>query len=972
MELVSRQEQLAQLDQLLQRALRGQMQTALITGEAGIGKTALLDAFITRTLQAHPDMFAARSKCYEIAGIGQEPYAPFVQLLDEIVSGKKNNLTWDRLRLSLVELAPDWLQQLPGGNLGAALVRTIPWDSEVGDKVGTADKQRRMVQFVNALRLASHTAPMLLAIDDMHWSDIASLELLSFLADQLAISPILILLIYRPSQVAHRLHGEPHPVRRLVTQLKRYGRCVEIELPGFNTTDVQSFLQRMEHHFPDSLISRLAEQSAGNPLFLREYLALLQARGEVQREAGKIVLVGDPQQVTIPPTVEAVIQQRLAMIAVDLRNLLSYASVQGERFASQVLTGTVNEMPESKILRYLNQLEDDYRLVSELEDQRMVVKVGPEYRFVHALLQQVLYQDLSEGQRRLMHQVIARLLESLYGDEARAHAAQLANHYEMGGNIPRAINYYFQACQNAIAIQALGDALELSQKTQELARRLQITDHRAPEWLIRALLQEAEIHFWRGDYRSSLAATYEGDQLAEQHNHADARAHFLYWQSRGLRATGQTGQSVAIARKALQLLEETSTPRLRGLLNAYLGSVSDSLPVNELNHFLSEALRIADNNNLPDVKVKALLEMAGLAVYRTDRPADTLKYARQAAKIAESSAMYNELVTAHRQQAFACLRLGLFEDALAQDQMAVDLARQHGLPVALHLALFSLALSYASGMDHLAKGLELLHESLEVAEQYNFRPSRNVYGALFNVSFAAGRWEEARDAQNKFYNAVSSSYLRGLGYHLRMKGHELFATGQYEQALDAYHGAVDMYRKYSPDGRDVHTVEPYLGLTLVEIGDDLAARPLLEQSSDFWKGRQASRYARSQCALATLHLNRDECDQAITILRQAYVAVERSASDQPWPVKPQVSMLLSRALAMNGDREEALMRAQWAYDHYKRMGHFLTGDAAFWLGKAYAGVGRVEEAASSAIEARQKWVDLGLEHRLKWLDQQVS
>lgn len=971
MELVSRQDQLAQLDELLQRALRGQMQTALITGEAGIGKTALLDAFITRTLQRHPDMFVARGKCYEIAGIGQEPYAPFVQLLDEIVSGKKNNLTWDRLRLSLVDLAPDWLQQLPGGNLGAALVRTIPWGREAGEKVESADKQRRMVQFANALRLASHTAPMLLAIDDMHWSDIATLELLSFLADQLAISPILVILLYRPGQVAQRLHGEPHPVRRLVSQLKRFGRCIEIEVPYFSTADVQTFLQQREYQFPEDLVEQISQQSGGNPLFLREYLNLLHARGNVQREGSKIVLAGDPAQMVIPSSVEAVIQQRLEMIATDLRGLLAYASVQGERFATQVLTGTINEMPESKILRYLNQLEDDYRLVSELEDQRLVVKVGPEYRFVHALLQQVLYQDLSEGQRRLLHQVIARLLESLYGDEANAHAAYLANHYEMGGNIPRAINYYFQACQNAIAVQALGDALELAQKTQELARRLQSTDHRAPDWLIQALLQEAEIHFWRGDYRSSLATTYEGEQLSGQYNHSDARANFLYWQSRALRATGQTGQSVDIARRALQLLEDTSAPRLRGLLNAYLGSVSDSLPVNELENFLNEALRISENNNLPDVKVKALLEMAGLAVYRTDRPADTLRYARQAAKIAETSAMFNEQVTAHRQQAFACLRLGRFDEALEQDQRAVDLARQHGLPVALHLALFSLALSWASGMENLPKALELLHESLTVADQYNFRPSRNVYGALFNVSFASGRWEEAREAQSKFYNAVSSTYPRGLGYHLRMKGHELFAMGQYEEALDAYRGSIDLYRKHSPDGRDIHTVEPYLGLTLVEVGDDLAARPILEQSSDFWKGRQASRYARSLCALAVLHLNRGDGAQAITILRQAHVAVERSASDQPWPVKPQVSMLLSRALAMNGDHEEALLRAQWAYESYKRMGHFLTSDAAFWLGKAYASVNRTGVADTCFIEARQKWADLGLMHRFKWLGDQI-
>src|SRR5512133_1969721 len=171
MELVSRQEQLSRLDELLQRALRGQMQIALITGEAGIGKTVLLEEFIHRSQRLHPELFVARSKCFEVAGAGQEPYAPFVQLLDGIASGKKDSITWDRLRVSLVELAPDWLQQLPGGNLGTAVIRTLSPGQAAGEKIDTVDKQRRMVQLVNALRLVSYNSPMLLVIDDLHLAD---------------------------------------------------------------------------------------------------------------------------------------------------------------------------------------------------------------------------------------------------------------------------------------------------------------------------------------------------------------------------------------------------------------------------------------------------------------------------------------------------------------------------------------------------------------------------------------------------------------------------------------------------------------------------------------------------------------------------------------------------------------------------------------------------------------------------------
>jgi tetratricopeptide (TPR) repeat protein len=965
MELVSRQTQLARLEGLLSKTLHGQMQIALITGEAGIGKTTLLDTFLAAAQQQHPELFVIRSKCFEMTGTGQDPYAPFIQLLDGIASGKKNSITWDRLRLSLLELAPDWLQQITGGNLGSAVIPPLQW-TEKGDY---ADKQRRMVQFANALRLASSTAPMLMAIDDLHWSDQASLDLLSFLADQLSSSPILLVLAYRPVEIMRRLQGDTHPVRRLVNQLKRYARCVEIDVPNLSLNDIQDLLTQQHFAFSPEFVERLCQRSSGNPFYIREFLQLLQSRGLVQREQGQMLLTCSPEVIDFPPTIEAVIEQRLDLVAGDLRQLLAYASVQGERFASQVLSGTIKEIPESNILRYLNQLDEDYRLVNQLEDQRLVVKVGQEFRFVHALLQQVLYQDLSESQRRLLHQVIARLQESLYGEQVGRHAVGMANHYELGGNLLRAVSYYAQACQNALALHALDDALELARKAQDLSRQMQTSDHRANLWLAQALLQEAEIHFWKGDYRSVLTTVYDGERICEQYNLPEPNAGFHYWQARALRALNQNRESIEAAQKALNLLGTECNSRLHGLLHAYLGGVSDSLPLDALNQHLDESLRIAETGCFPDVKVKALLEKAGLAIYRTDHPAETLEHARKAAEIAADNGMFNEQVTACRLEAFAHLRLGHFNEALTCDQKAVDTARQHGLPVALHLALFSLSISWASGMDNPAKGIELLHESLEVARQYNFLPSRNVFGALFNIAFAVGQWDEARDAQLQFYKSIIPTYPRGMGYHLRMRGHDLLAHGQSAAAVEAYQEAIILYRKHSPDNRDVRTVEPYLGQALVESGSDLAARSLLEDTCDFWKGRQSSRYARSLCALAEISLKRGDCKQAIPLLRQALLAAEGSASEHPWPIRPQVSLLLTRALLLNQEPEEAILHAQWAHERYKRMGHYLSGDAAYWLGQVYLAFDKPRLADTYLIEARQKWTDLGLDHRLELISE---
>jgi tetratricopeptide (TPR) repeat protein len=202
---------------------------------------------------------------------------------------------------------------------------------------------------------------------------------------------------------------------------------------------------------------------------------------------------------------------------------------------------------------------------------------------------------------------------------------------------------------------------------------------------------------------------------------------------------------------------------------------------------------------------------------------------------------------------------------------------------------------------------------------------------------------------------------------MRMTGHELLARGEFEPAAAAYRQAIALYQQYSPDERDVRTVEPYLGWAMIEAGDDLAARPLLENACDFWKGRQESRYARALCFLSTHFLRRGNSEQAIPLLRQALIAIEKTTSDLPWPVRPQVSLTLARALLMAGEKEEALSHAQWAYDCYKRMGHFLCGASAFWLGKVYEGFHKPALSDRFYQEARLRWTDLGLEHLLKRL-----
>ena len=460
-QLIARDEQLNQLNRILQTALGSSLQIVFVTGEAGAGKTVLIDAFIEQVRRRVPELLTAGSKCHAIAGGHQEPYLPFVQILSALVADKEDNALTSGLRRIVTDVAPDWIAVIPiVGDVIAAGTRTIQAAQREFSEQGTGiDTQRRMVQYTNVLNQIAQTVPLLLWIDDLHWSDSATLNLISFLADHASESRIMLIAAYRPTDIIDTPHGQPHPAKPLVSKLKRYQQCLEVPVPNFSRADVESLLSLSRHQFPEPFVERLWRHSGGNALFVRQYITLLHARRLLKRERGSFVLAQSEIEIDIPTTVQAVIEQRLGLIDQDMRRMLSVASVQGERFTSRVLTNLLSTS-ELDVLEKLNLLARTHHLIHELSSQPLISKVGTQYQFIHVLIQQVLYNNLSAGQRRHLHLTIAQLLETLYGQEASQHAADIAIHFERGGDLARAIEYHLQASRNALDVLALDDALD--------------------------------------------------------------------------------------------------------------------------------------------------------------------------------------------------------------------------------------------------------------------------------------------------------------------------------------------------------------------------------------------------------------------------------------------------------------------------------------------------------------------------------
>jgi tetratricopeptide (TPR) repeat protein len=203
------------------------------------------------------------------------------------------------------------------------------------------------------------------------------------------------------------------------------------------------------------------QQSGGNPLFIREYINLLHARKLVKYQKGHFTLVQPELDVEIPFTIQSVIKQRFSLIGADLVRVLTYASVQGESFNGRILAKLL-QIEETKLLDQLNQLDHVHHLIRESSHFGTIQHWGTNFQFIHALVQETIYNTLNMGQRQYLHSKTAELMEGHYQTDINQVAILIATHYERSHTLPKAITYYLMAGQNALAAYALDDALSIA------------------------------------------------------------------------------------------------------------------------------------------------------------------------------------------------------------------------------------------------------------------------------------------------------------------------------------------------------------------------------------------------------------------------------------------------------------------------------------------------------------------------------
>jgi DNA-binding CsgD family transcriptional regulator len=736
--LIGRTAQLAALGRGLEAARAGPGQTVLLAGEAGVGKTRL--ALETSGQAARLGMEVLQGSCLEPDR--SVPYAPLIDLLRHCLARQPAPAFIHELAAATPELALI-LPELASGKAPApeALPET--------DKHGLFYALERFI-FAMAER-----APLLLLVEDLHWSDDASLDCLLHLAQRLAGRRILLLLTYRRDEAGGALG-------RFLVALNRARLADELSLAPFTPDEVDIMLRAIfEQSRPVSPEFRNAVYTLteGNPFFIEEVLKALLSAGDIFLRDG--VWDRKPvQQLSIPRSVQLAVEQRLAQLDTEARRLTCLAAVVGRRFSFRLLQELL-AMDEQALLNHLKHL---------VSAQIVVEETAEVYAFRHALTREAVYATLLRRERQLHHRSIAEILERHYAAQLDQHAADLAHHYDQAGEWEQVLAYAQRAGDRARTMYAPREATALYGRAVKAAEQL----GRLPSAeLFRARGQAyetlGEIELARADYEHALRLTQQASQgRAEWQCQIDLG--FL-WAAQDYTRAGEH------FRQALALAQGLDDPALLAHSLNRVGNWHANLDQPQTaRQYHTEALAHFEKLGDPQGRAETL-DLLGMSSTMAGDFESGIGYYRQAVELfaalddrrglASGLSVMGEAGASYMLDAVAVAPISLLE-ALTYAARALEICRQIGWRSGESYALTVLSLCSGS-LGHAARAFEEARLALEVATEIEHRQwmvfAHVAHGLAFASVLALAPARQHFEQAVELARTVNSPFWIGFASH---------------------------------------------------------------------------------------------------------------------------------------------------------------------------------------------------------------
>ena len=481
---VGRESEFAQLREQLESVIDGRGGAALIEGEPGIGKTRMLEELITYARIRGATVLT--SSCHEADAA--PAYWPFAQAVRAFVrDADPVGLAWQLGSdgPELARIVPELRERVP----------SIPAPEPLG---GEESRFRFFEAVAGFLTGAARSKPLVLALDDMHWADSSSLELIRFLAHRLLDAPLLLIGAYRPDEA-----GQRDEVERAIAELDEVTNRVRLVLPGLSRDAIASYLELTTGTAGSpELVAEIHEQTGGNPFFIGEVVRLIATEhrdGQLASAAGR----------EVPRGVREAVSRRIARLSDEVTETLEVAAVAGREFEEDLLERVLDRPVGADLDAALGA-----RILERHRDE-----TSP-YLFAHAVFREALYEGLGAARRLELHERVALALEELCGSEREPHLQALARHFVNAGprHAETALDYALAAARQATEQLAHADAADY------LERALDLLGADEPQRRIELRLELADEMARCGRFNDARRELWETVALAREQDDVDSLA----------------------------------------------------------------------------------------------------------------------------------------------------------------------------------------------------------------------------------------------------------------------------------------------------------------------------------------------------------------------------------------------------------------------------------------------------------------
>lgn len=444
---VGRRQELDRMRAAFASASGGKGLMVTVSGDAGMGKTTIVEDFLAELETGGTAAWIARGRCSERLA-KTDPFVPIFECLDDLTRGELGHEATQLMNSA----APAWLSQVTPGREG-----------QMGNSPADASSERMRREFVRFFEALSAVRPVVVFLDDLQWTDASTCDLLAYLGLHLKDMRVLIVATYRPSEVFGL-----HPFLPVRLALERRGLGREILLEFLTLNDIECYLNQCfpANSFPSEFVAAVHERTEGNPLFMNDMLGFLVEKQILVNDMGHWQLNRKVSEIrrVIPTGTQSMIRLQIEQFSDLDRKILQCAAVQGVEFDSAVVWRSLS-MDPGEIEDRLQAIERVHRFVHSFGEREFLDRTfSIRYRFVHVFYQNALYDDLAPARRAAYSLAVAESLIRFTSDTGRAVASEVALLFESGRDAERASQYFLSAARHAAGVFAYPEAAILCER----------------------------------------------------------------------------------------------------------------------------------------------------------------------------------------------------------------------------------------------------------------------------------------------------------------------------------------------------------------------------------------------------------------------------------------------------------------------------------------------------------------------------